>query len=82
MTIWRGLTLVINDGAPIACFDAGYRWWGRGEMLGISIPIWIFAIVAILGYLVLHKTRWWRFEVNFALRLTTFFSLSLFGEEI
>ncbi|EEY9753440.1 ABC transporter permease, partial [Escherichia coli] len=47
MTIWRGLTLVINDGAPIAGFDQGYRWWGRGELLGISIPIWIFAIVAI-----------------------------------
>ncbi|WP_279051128.1 ABC transporter permease [Cedecea davisae] len=61
MTIWRGLTLVINDGAPIAGFDPGYRWWGRGEMLGISIPIWIFAIVAVLGYLALHKTHWGRF---------------------
>ena len=49
MTIWRGLTLVINDGAPIAGFDPGYRWWGRGELLGISIPIWIFAIVAVGG---------------------------------
>lgn len=58
MTIWRGLTLVINDGAPIAGFDQGYRWWGRGELLGISIPIWIFAIVAVGGYLALHKTRW------------------------
>ncbi|KQJ41821.1 ABC transporter permease, partial [Escherichia coli] len=37
------------------------RWWGRGELLGISIPIWIFAIVAIGGYLALHKTRWGRF---------------------
>ncbi|MBS6363077.1 ABC transporter permease [Burkholderia sp.] len=61
MTIWRGLTLVINDGAPIAGFDQGYRWWGRGELLGISIPIWIFAIVALGGYLALHKTRWGRF---------------------
>ena len=61
MTIWRGLTLVINDGAPIAGFDPGYRWWGRGELLGISIPIWIFAIVALGGYLALHKTRWGRF---------------------
>lgn len=31
MTIWRGLTLVINDGAPIAGFDPGYRWWGAGS---------------------------------------------------
>lgn len=61
MTIWRGLTLVINDGAPIAGFDQGYRWWGRGDLLGISTPIWIFAIVAVGGYLALHKTRWGRF---------------------
>lgn len=61
MTIWRGLTLVINDGAPIAGFDAGYRWWGRGELLGISIPIWIFVLVALAGYIALHKTRWGRF---------------------
>lgn len=31
MTIWRGLTLVINDGAPIAGFDPGYRWWGAAS---------------------------------------------------
>lgn len=61
MTIWRGLTLVINDGAPISGFDEGYRWWGRGELLGISVPIWIFAIVALIGYLALHKSRWGRF---------------------
>lgn len=61
MTIWRGLTLVINDGAPIAGFDAGYRWWGRGELLGVSIPIWIFALVSLAGWLALHKTRWGRF---------------------
>lgn len=61
MTIWRGVTLVINDGAPISGFDAGYRWWGRGELLGISIPIWIFAIVAVIGFFALHKSRWGRF---------------------
>ncbi|WMR96248.1 hypothetical protein RDJ12_01400 [Mergibacter septicus] len=33
MTIWRGLTLVINDGTPIAGFDLGYHLWGRGYLL-------------------------------------------------
>ncbi|PJG58007.1 ABC transporter permease [Aeromonas cavernicola] len=61
MTIWRGLTLVINDGAPIAGFDPDYRWWGRGELLGVPVPIWVFLLVAIGGYLALHKTRWGRF---------------------
>ncbi|AWX15174.1 sugar ABC transporter permease [Mergibacter septicus] len=61
MTIWRGLTLVINDGAPIAGFDSGYRWWGRGDLFSIPVPVIIFAIVAILGYIALHKTRWGRY---------------------
>lgn len=60
MTIWRGLTLVINDGAPIAGFDQGYRWWGRGDVLGIPVPVLIFALVALIGYIALHKTRWGR----------------------
>ncbi|WP_373778011.1 ABC transporter permease [Glaesserella sp.] len=61
MTIWRGVTLVINNGSPIAGFDAGYRWWGRGDILGVPVPVVIFAIVAIAGYIALHKTRWGRY---------------------
>ncbi len=34
---------------------------GTGELLGISIPIWIFAIVAVGGYLALHKNPLGRF---------------------
>ncbi|WP_412057277.1 ABC transporter permease [Bartonella sp. DGB2] len=61
MTIWRGLTLVISDGAPISGFNEAYRFWGRGNILGISVPVWIFAFVALAGFLALHKTRWGRF---------------------
>ncbi|QLB20797.1 sugar ABC transporter permease [Vespertiliibacter pulmonis] len=61
MTIWRGLTLVINNGSPIAGFDESYRWWGRGILLGIPVPVIIFCIVAIIGYFALHKTRWGRY---------------------
>lgn len=61
MTIWRGITLVINNGSPIAGFDAGYRWWGRGDILGVPVPVIIFAVVAIIGYFALHKTRWGRY---------------------
>ena len=51
---------MINDGAPIAGFDQGYRWWGRGELLGISIPIWI-RHRRRGGYLALHKNPLGRF---------------------
>lgn len=61
MTIWRGVTLVINNGSPIAGFDEGYRWWGRGDLFGVPIPVLIFCLVAIVGYFALHKTRWGRY---------------------
>ena len=38
MTVWRGATLMLNDGGPIAGFDEGYRWWGTGAVAGV--PWW------------------------------------------
>jgi inositol transport system permease protein len=60
MTVWRGMTLIINDGGPISGFDAGYRWWGRGDILGIPVPVLVFMIVALAGYIVLRYTRYGR----------------------
>lgn len=60
MTIWRGATLLMNDGAPIAGFDAGYRWWGRGDVLGIPVPVLVLFVVAAAGYVVLRYTRYGR----------------------
>lgn len=60
MTIWRGATLVMNEGAPIAGFDAGYRWWGRGDLLGIPMPVIVLLVVAAAGFVVLRYTRFGR----------------------
>jgi inositol transport system permease protein len=60
MTIWRGATLILNDGAPISGFDAGYRWWGTGAILHIPIPVALFALIAALGYVVQRHTRYGR----------------------
>jgi inositol transport system permease protein len=60
MTVWRGATLILNDGAPISGFNAGFRWWGRGDILGIPVPVLIFFIVAVAGYVVLRYTRYGR----------------------
>ena len=60
MTVWRGATLILNDGAPISGFDAGYRWWGRGAILGIPVPVLVFFLVALAGYVVLRYTRYGR----------------------
>jgi inositol transport system permease protein len=60
MTVWRGATLILNDGGPISGFDAGYRWWGTGDILFVPAPVAVFALVAIVGHVVLRYTRYGR----------------------
>jgi inositol transport system permease protein len=60
MTVWRGATLILNDGGPISGFDEGYRWWGTGSLMGIPIPVIIFSLVALAGHITLRHTRYGR----------------------
>jgi inositol transport system permease protein len=60
MTVWRGATLILNDGGPISGFDAAYRWWGTGDILFVPVPIAVFVLVAALGHVVLRYTRYGR----------------------
>jgi inositol transport system permease protein len=60
MTIWRGATLILHDGAPISGFVASYRWWGTGTILLVPVPVALFALVAALGYVVQRYTRYGR----------------------
>lgn len=60
LTVWRGATLLANDGAPVSGLDPGYRWWGSGDVLGVPAPVLVFAAVTIVGYVVLRHTRYGR----------------------
>jgi inositol transport system permease protein len=60
MTIWRGATLILNDGAPVSGFDPGFRWWGNGTIVHIPVPVALFALVAAMGYIVQRYTRYGR----------------------
>jgi inositol transport system permease protein len=60
MTIWRGATLILSDGGPISNLDEGYRWWGRGTVLGVPVPVLVFALVAAAGYVLQRYTRYGR----------------------
>jgi inositol transport system permease protein len=60
LTIWRGATLIANDGAPVSGLDAGYRWWGAGDVFGLPAPVLVFAVVAFAGYVALRHTRYGR----------------------
>ena len=59
----RGAALTYADGQPVSLDDAKERfaWLGRGEMAGIPVPVFIFAIVAIAGIIVLRFTTFGRY---------------------
>ncbi|HEY2779373.1 MAG TPA: ABC transporter permease [Steroidobacteraceae bacterium] len=61
LTVWRGATLILNDGSPIAGFDANYRWWGTGSIIGVPVPVVFFAVIAIAGYITQRYTRYGRY---------------------
>jgi inositol transport system permease protein len=60
MTVWRGATLLIGAGSPISGFDAGYTWWGNGSLAGVPVPVLVFLVVAVSGYIALRYTPYGR----------------------
>ncbi|MDP9291694.1 MAG: ABC transporter permease [Verrucomicrobiota bacterium] len=60
MTVWRGATLVIGGGSPSSGFDTSYRWWGNGFVSGVPVPVLVFFVVAVTGYITLRYTRYGR----------------------
>lgn len=60
LTVWRGATLLVNDGAPVSGLSESVRWWGSGQVFGVPVPVLVFAVVALAGYVVLRHTRYGR----------------------
>lgn len=60
LTVWRGATLIVNDGAPVSGFNEAFRWWRRGDVLGVPVPVLVFLVVALVGYIALRYTRYGR----------------------
>jgi inositol transport system permease protein len=61
MTVWRGATLILNDGSPLSGFDAHYRWWGTGSIAGVPVPIVLFGLIATVGFVIERYTRYGRY---------------------
>lgn len=60
MTVFRGIALTIGNGGPITGFDDAFGWWGRGMIGPVPVPVLIFAVVALVAWLVLTQTRFGR----------------------
>lgn len=61
MTTARGLALIYSDGRPVSLLEDPYNNIGQGSILGVPVPIILFAVVAIVAHMVLNYTRFGRY---------------------
>lgn len=57
----RGATLIYGGGRPVPGLSAEFRWIGTGNILGVPMPVVLLAIVFIVSWWVLTRTRFGRY---------------------
>jgi ribose transport system permease protein len=57
LTFFRGLAYLAGGGEVFMRFPPAFIWLGAGEVLGVPVPVWIAALVALWGYLFLKASR-------------------------
>lgn len=60
LSVARGATLLYSGGRPIPNLSPDFRWLGQGMVLGIPVPVIIFAIVFAIAAVVLRYTIYGR----------------------
>lgn len=60
LAVARGLALGITGGSTISGFPASFLFLGQGQFLGIPIPIYVAAVVALVAHVVLSRTTFGR----------------------
>jgi ribose/xylose/arabinose/galactoside ABC-type transport system permease subunit len=61
MSVARGLTYIYTDGMPIPQLDQSFLFIGKGYFLGLPMPVVVFALVFIVAWVALNKTRYGRY---------------------
>lgn len=61
MTIARGAALVVSEGRPISNLSSSFNLIGGGALFNIPIPVIILAVVFIVSYIILNKTKYGRY---------------------
>jgi ribose/xylose/arabinose/galactoside ABC-type transport system permease subunit len=57
LTYLRGIAFVASDGYAVPITNEIFLWFGRGEIGGVHVPIVLAVVVALVGYVILNKTR-------------------------
>ena len=56
MTIARGIALVYTSGRPVINLSDQFNFIGGGYIGGIPVPVYIYALVILISFFVLHYT--------------------------
>lgn len=56
--VFDGIGFVLTKGGSVSCFPEEFYFIGGSAPLGIPFPLIIFVVLAILMYLLLHRTPW------------------------
>ena len=57
----RGATLIYGGGRPVPALSPDFRWIGTGNILGVPMPVVILAVVFLVSWYVLTRTRFGRY---------------------
>ncbi|MDO4320952.1 MAG: ribose ABC transporter permease [Lachnospiraceae bacterium] len=57
MTIARGGAQLYTKGRPVSGLLPGFTFLGSGFILGIPVPVYLLAVVVLITYFILNKTR-------------------------
>ena len=60
MTLLRGVILVYTKGSPIPIKSDAYKFFGKGSIAGIPVPVIILIIVFLLAHYILTQTSYRR----------------------
>jgi ribose/xylose/arabinose/galactoside ABC-type transport system permease subunit len=61
LNLYWGLSLGLSNAKPVVVdIESTFFKLGQGELFGIPIPLIIFVLMAIIGHIVLNKTRYGR----------------------
>ena len=55
MTIARGLAFTFSEGKPISGVHKAFLVIGKGDLLGVPIPVWILAVVVVITFILLKN---------------------------
>ncbi|GEN23511.1 ABC transporter permease [Halomonas cupida] len=61
LSMARGLTYIYSDGMPISSLSPSFLWLGQGMVVGIPVPVILFAAVFMLAWFTLRYTTFGRY---------------------